>query len=119
MDQVLQETNKKKSKPFTVSLSSVKSRGLKVNKKTMDRLEKLFKSSLKSNKLGKSNQKGGFIATLLAATAPLWLPTVVNTVKKIVQQTMVKQFVLVSVEEYDKLCQSKDNSHPFKEDTVF
>ena len=74
----------KKSKPFTVSLSSVKSRGLKVNKKTTDRLEKLFKSSLKSNKLGKSNQKGGFIATLLAATAPLWLPTVVNTVKKIV-----------------------------------
>ena len=77
------QTNKK-SKPFTVSLSSVKSRGLKVNKNTTDRLEKLFKSSLKSNKLGKSNQKGGFIATLLAATAPLWLPTVVNTVKKIV-----------------------------------
>ena len=77
------QTNKK-SKPFTLSLSSVKSHGLKVNKKTMDRPEKLFKSSLRSNKLGKSNQKGGFIATLLAATAPLWLPTVVNTVKKIV-----------------------------------
>ena len=74
----------KKSKPFTVSLRSVKSRGVKVDKKTTDRLEKLFKSSLKPNKLGKSNQKGGFIATLLAATAPLWLPTVVNTVKKIV-----------------------------------
>ena len=77
------QTNKN-SKPFTVLLSSVKSRGLKVNKKTTDRLEKLFKSLLKSNKLGKSNQKGGFIAILLAATAPLWLPTVVNTVKKIV-----------------------------------
>ena len=74
----------KKSKPFTVSLSSVKSRGLKVNKKTTDHLEKLFKSSLKSNKPGKSNQKGSFIATLLAATSSLWLPTVVNTVKKIV-----------------------------------
>ena len=77
------QTNKK-GKPFTMSLSSVKSRGLKVNRKTTDRLEKLFKSSLKSKKLGKSNQKGGFIATLLAATAPLWLPTVVNTVKKTV-----------------------------------
>ena len=31
---------------------------------------------------------------------------------------MVKEFVLVSVEEYDKLRQSKDNSHPFKEDSV-
>ena len=50
------QTNKK-SKPFTVLLSSVKSRGLKVNKKTTDRLEKLFKSLLKSNKLGKSNHK--------------------------------------------------------------
>ena len=58
----------RKSKPFTVSLSSVKSCGLKVNKRTMDCLEKLFKSSLKSNKPGKSNQKGSFIATLLAAT---------------------------------------------------
>ena len=28
---------------------------------------------------------------------------------------MVKEFVLVSVEEYHKLRQSKDNSHPFKE----
>ena len=77
------QTNKK-SKPFTVSLSLVKSRASKVNKKTTDCLEKLFKSSLKSNKLGKSNLKGGFIATLLAATAPHWLPTVVNNVKKIV-----------------------------------
>ena len=31
---------------------------------------------------------------------------------------MVKEFVLVSVKEYEKLCQSKDNSHPFKEDSV-
>ena len=31
---------------------------------------------------------------------------------------MVKEFVLVSVEEYDKLSQSKDNSHPLKEDSV-
>ena len=31
---------------------------------------------------------------------------------------MVKEFVLVTVEEYDKLCQSKDNSHPFKEDNL-
>ena len=31
---------------------------------------------------------------------------------------MVKEFVLVSAEEYDKLRQSKDSSHPFKEDSV-
>ena len=31
---------------------------------------------------------------------------------------MVKEFVLVSVEEYDKLRHSKDNSHPFKEDSL-
>ena len=31
---------------------------------------------------------------------------------------MVKEFVLVSVEEYDKLRQSKNNSHPFKEDSL-
>ena len=31
---------------------------------------------------------------------------------------MVKEFVSVSVEEYDKLNLSKDNSHPFKEDSL-
>ena len=31
---------------------------------------------------------------------------------------MVKEFVLVSVEEYDKLSLSKDDSPPFKEDSV-
>ena len=31
---------------------------------------------------------------------------------------MVKEFVLVSIEEYDKLRLSKDNSHPFKEDSL-
>ena len=31
---------------------------------------------------------------------------------------MVKEFVLVSVEEYDKLHQTQDNSHPFKEHSL-
>ena len=31
---------------------------------------------------------------------------------------MVKEFVLVSIEEYDKLRLSKDNSYPFKEDNL-
>ena len=31
---------------------------------------------------------------------------------------MVKEFILVSVEKYDKLRQSEDNSHPFKEDSL-
>ena len=37
----------------------------------------------KRSKLGKSQQEGGFIGAILAATAPLWLPLAVKGVKKI------------------------------------
>ena len=38
----------------------------------------------KRGKLGQSQQEGGFIGAILAATAPLWLPLAVKGVKKIV-----------------------------------
>ena len=50
------------------------------NSQVQKRLESLFQ---KRGKLGQSQQEGGFIWAILAATAPLWLPLAVKGVKKI------------------------------------
>ena len=78
------QTNKR-SKPFTVSLRSIKSCGVKVNRNIMDRSSgEIFQIFTQIKLSRKSNKKGGFITSLFTTIAPLWLPTVVNTVKKIV-----------------------------------
>ena len=50
------------------------------NSQVQKRLDALMK---KRGKFGKSQQEGGFIGAILAATAPLWLPLAVKGVKKI------------------------------------
>ena len=70
----------KNSPPFTVSLKSSKLKGTSVNSQVQKRLESLLN---KRGKFGKSQQEGGFIGAILAATAPLWLPLAVKGVKKI------------------------------------
>ena len=71
--------SKKKSSPFTISLNSRKRKGITTNSQVQKRLELLLQ---KRGKVGKSQQEG-FIGTILAATAPLWLPLAVKGVKKI------------------------------------
>ena len=70
----------KNSPPFTVSLKSCKLKGTSANSQVQKRLESLLN---KRGKFGKSQQEGGFISAILAATAPLWLPLAVKGVKKI------------------------------------
>ena len=72
--------SKKKSPPFTVLLNSRKSKGFTTNSQVQKRLESFLQ---KCGKVGKSQQEGGFIGAMLAATAPLWLPLAVKGVKKI------------------------------------
>ena len=72
--------SKKNSVPFTVSLKSWERKDIVANLQVQKRLDSLLK---KSSKLGQSQQEGGFIGAILAATAPLWLPLAVKGVKKI------------------------------------
>ena len=75
-----EQVSKKKSSPFTVSLNSRKRKGVTTNSKVQKRLDSLLQ---KRGEVGKSQQEGGFIGAILAATAPLWLPLAVKGVKKI------------------------------------
>ena len=63
--------SKKNPAPFAVSLKSRKHKDTVTNSQVQKRLESLFQ---KRGKLGQSEQEGGFIRAILAATAPLWLP---------------------------------------------
>ena len=72
--------SKKKALPFAVSLNSRKRKGTTSNLQVQKRLDSLLK---KRGNFGKSQQEGGFIGAILAATAPLWLPLAVKGVKKI------------------------------------
>ena len=72
--------SEKKSSLFTVSLNSRNRKGITTNSEVQKRLESLLQ---KRGKVGKSQQEGGFIGAILAATAPLWLPLAVKGVKKI------------------------------------
>ena len=65
---------------FAVSFKSPKRKDTAVNSQLQKRLDSLLK---KCGKLGQSQQEGGFIGAILAATAPLWLPLAVKGVKKI------------------------------------
>ena len=67
-------------KPFTVSLNSRRRKGITTNSQVPKRLESLLQ---KRSKFEKSQQEGGFIGAILAATAPLWLRLAVKGVKKI------------------------------------
>ena len=55
-------------KPFVVSLNSRKRKGVTTNSQVQKRLESLLP---KCGKIEKSQQEGGFIGAILAATAPL------------------------------------------------
>ena len=68
------------NKLFTVSLNSRKRKGVTTNSQDQKRLETLLQ---KRGKVGKSQQEGGFIGAILAATASLWLPLAVKSVRKI------------------------------------
>ena len=72
--------SKRSKKPFTVSLNSQRRKGITTNSQVQKRLESLLQ---KRSKFGKSQQEGGLIDAILAATAPLWLPLAVKGVKKI------------------------------------
>ena len=72
--------SKKNSAPFAVSLKSRKHKDMVTNSQVQKRFESLFQ---KRGKLGQSQQEGGFIGAILAATAPLWLPLAIKGVKKI------------------------------------
>ena len=72
--------SKNKSTPFAASLKSRKSKGVTTNSQVQKRLDLLLKRRVK---FGKSQQEGGFIGAILAATAPLWLALVVKGVKTI------------------------------------
>ena len=63
-----------------MSLKSGKRKDTTVNSQVQKRLESLLQNC---GKLGKSQQEGGFIGVILAATAPLWLPLTVKGVKNI------------------------------------
>ena len=56
-------------RPFAVSLNSRKRKRVTTNSQVQKRLESLLQ---KHGKVGKSQQEGGFIGAILAATAPLW-----------------------------------------------
>ena len=66
--------------PFAVSLKSWKHKDTVTNLQVQKRLDSLLKQH---GKLGQSQQEGGFIDAILAATAPLWLPLAIKGVKKI------------------------------------
>ena len=70
----------KNSIPFAVSLKSPKRKDTAVNSQVQKRLDSSLK---KRGKFGQSQQEGGFIGAILAATAPLWLPLAVKGVRKI------------------------------------
>ena len=72
--------SEKKSSPFTVSLNSRNRKGVTNNSQVQKRLDSLLQ---RRGKVGNSQQEGGFIGAILAATAPLWLPLAVKGVKKI------------------------------------
>ena len=72
--------SKRSKKPFAVSLNSRRCKGITANSQVQKRLESLLQ---KCSKFGKSQQEGGFIGAMLAATAPLLLPLAVKSVKKI------------------------------------
>ena len=74
--------SKKNSIPFAVSLKSRKRKGTTTNSQIQKRLDSLLK---KRGKFGQSQQEGGFIGAIRAATAPLWLPLAVKGVKKILR----------------------------------
>ena len=61
----------------------------------------------KRSKFGKSQQEGGFIGAILAATALLWLPLAVKGVEKYFTE-MVKEFVLIERQEYNRVDMSKN-----------
>ena len=63
--------SKKSSVPFTVSLKSEKRKDTASNLQVQKRLDSLRK---KRGKFGQSQQEGGLIGTILAATALLWYP---------------------------------------------
>ena len=63
--------SKKNPAPFAESFKSRKHKETVTNSQVQKRLESLFQ---KRGKLGQSEQEGGFIRAILAATAPLWLP---------------------------------------------
>ena len=67
-------------KPFVVSLNSRKRKGITTNSQVQKRLESLLQ---KRGKIGKSQQEGGFIGAILAATTSLWLLLAIKGVKKI------------------------------------
>ena len=72
--------SKKNPAPFAVSLKSWKHKDTVTNSQVQNRLDSLLKQR---GKLGQSQQEGGFIGAVLAATAPFWLPLAVKGVKKI------------------------------------
>ena len=72
--------SKKNSASFALSLKSRKRKDTAANSQVQKRLDSLLK---KRGKFGQSQQKGGFIGAILAATAPLWLPLAVKEVRKI------------------------------------
>ena len=72
--------SKKNPAHFAVSLKSRKHKDTITNSQVQKRSESLFQ---KRGKLGKSQQEGGFIGAILAATASLWLPLAVKGVKNI------------------------------------
>ena len=72
--------SKRSKKPFTVSFNSRKCKVVTTNSQVQKRLESLLQ---KRGKVGKSQQEGGLIGVILAATAPLWLPLAVKGVEKI------------------------------------
>ena len=94
--------SKESSVPFAVSLKSRKHKDTVTNSQVQKRLESLFQ---KRGKLDQSQQEGGFIGAILAATAPLWLPLAVKGEKRYFIK-MVKEFVLIEHGEYNRL---KDN----------
>ena len=62
--------SKKNSVPFTVSLKSRKRKDTAANLQVQKRLDSLLKTR---GNLGKSQQEGGFIGAILAATIPFTL----------------------------------------------
>ena len=61
--------------------------------------------------------EGGFIGSILAATAPLWLPLAVKGVKRYFIE-MVKEFVLIERGEYNQLQYNSTNNVSSENDTA-
>ena len=79
-------------------MKSRKRKDTAANSQVQKRLDSLLK---KRGKLGQSQQEGGFIGAILAATAPLWLPLTIKGVKRYFIK-MVKEFVLIERGEYNR-----------------